>query len=49
MEKAITVFHGRGLRAKVKAGLGLRKEWRRIKATAPLGNYIRALPRILKK
>jgi succinate-semialdehyde dehydrogenase/glutarate-semialdehyde dehydrogenase len=49
MEKAITVFHGRGLRAKAKAGLGLRKEWRRIKATAPLGNYVRALPRILKK
>jgi len=49
MEKAIMVFHGRGLRARAKAGLGLRKEWRRIMATAPLRNYIRALPRILKK
>jgi acyl-CoA reductase-like NAD-dependent aldehyde dehydrogenase len=49
MEKAITVFHGRGLRARAKAGLGLRKEWRRIMATAPLWNYVRALPRILKK
>ena len=49
MEKAITVFHGRGLRARAKAGLGLRKEWRRIKATSPLLNYVRALPRILKK
>ena len=49
MEKAITVFHGRGLRARAKAGLGLRKEWRRIVATAPLWNYVRALPRILKK
>lgn len=49
MEKAITVFHGRGLGARAKAGLGLRKEWRRIKATSPLLNYVRALPRILKK
>jgi acyl-CoA reductase-like NAD-dependent aldehyde dehydrogenase len=49
MEKAITVFHGRGLAAKAKAGLGLRKEWRRLMATAPLWNYVRALPRILKK
>ncbi|MCK7492006.1 MAG: hypothetical protein MZW92_10365 [Comamonadaceae bacterium] len=36
---------GRGSRAL----LGLRKEWRRILATAPLLNYVRALPRILKK
>lgn len=49
MEKAITVFHGRGFRARAKAGFGLRKEWRRIKATSPLLNYVRALPRILKK
>jgi acyl-CoA reductase-like NAD-dependent aldehyde dehydrogenase len=49
MEKAIAVFHGSGLGARVKAALGLRKEWRRIVATAPLWNYVRALPRILKK
>ena len=49
MEKAITVFHGQSLGARAKAGLGLRKEWRRLKATAPLWNYVRALPRILKK
>ncbi|HUX15434.1 MAG TPA: aldehyde dehydrogenase family protein [Phycisphaerae bacterium] len=49
MEKAIAVFHGPGLRARAMAALGLRKEWRRIKTTAPLRNYIRALPRILKK
>ncbi|MBE0711181.1 MAG: aldehyde dehydrogenase family protein [Candidatus Aminicenantes bacterium] len=49
MEKAIAVFHGAGLGARVKAALGLRKEWRRIVATAPLWNYVRALPRILKK
>jgi succinate-semialdehyde dehydrogenase/glutarate-semialdehyde dehydrogenase len=49
MERAIMVFHGAGLHARVKAALGLRKEWRRIKATAPLRNYVRALPRILKK
>ena len=49
MEKAVTVFHGAGLGARMKAVVGLRKEWRRIVATAPLLNYVRALPRILKK
>ncbi len=49
MEKAIAAFHGAGLRTRAKAVLGLRKEWRRIAATAPLKNYVRALPRILKK
>ena len=49
MEKAIAVFHGAGLGARVKALLSLRKNWRRIVATAPLLNYVRALPRILKK
>jgi hypothetical protein len=49
MEKAIALFHGRSRRAKLKAALGFRKEWRRIKATSPLLNYILALPRILKR
>ncbi|MGB8957710.1 MAG: hypothetical protein WCC00_01735, partial [Candidatus Aminicenantales bacterium] len=49
MEKAVTVFHGAGLGARMKAVVGLRKEWRRIVATAPLLNYVRAFPRILKK
>ena len=49
MEKAVTVFHGAGLGARTRAVLGLRKEWRRIVATAPLLNYVRAFPRILKK
>jgi succinate-semialdehyde dehydrogenase/glutarate-semialdehyde dehydrogenase len=49
MEKAIAVFHGAGLGTRLKSALGLRKEWRRILATAPLWNYVRALPRILKK
>ena len=49
MEKAIALFHGAGPGARFKAALGLRKEWRRIAATAPLWNYVRALPRILKK
>jgi acyl-CoA reductase-like NAD-dependent aldehyde dehydrogenase len=49
MEKAIAVFHGPGLGARTKALLGLRHEWKRIWATAPLRNYVRALPRILKK
>ena len=49
MEKATAIFHGAGLGARLKALAGLRKEWRRILATAPLRNYVRALPRILKK
>ena len=49
MEKAVAVFHGAGLGARLTALFGLRKHWRRIWATAPLLNYVRALPRILKK
>jgi len=49
MEKAIALFHGAGVGARLKALFRLRKEWRRILATAPLLNYVRALPRILKK
>lgn len=49
MEKAIALFHGRSRRARLRAALGLGKEWRRIRATAPLLNYVLALPRILKK
>jgi succinate-semialdehyde dehydrogenase/glutarate-semialdehyde dehydrogenase len=49
MEKAIVIFHSGRLRSKMRAILGLRKEWRRLAATAPLLNYVRALPRILKK
>ena len=49
MEGAIASFHGAGLGARVGALWGLRKEWRRILETAPLLNYVRALPRILKK
>jgi acyl-CoA reductase-like NAD-dependent aldehyde dehydrogenase len=49
MEKGIAAFHGTGLRTRLAALLGLRKEWRRILATAPLLNYVRALPRIMKK
>lgn len=49
MEKGIAAFHGAGLGARMRAVIGLRKEWRRILATAPLFNYVRALPRILKK
>jgi len=49
MEKAVTLFHGRSRRARAAAALGLLKEWPRIKATAPLFNYVLALPRIFKK
>jgi succinate-semialdehyde dehydrogenase/glutarate-semialdehyde dehydrogenase len=49
MEKAVAIFHGRSRRARFRAALSLRKEWRRVVTTAPLLNYLRALPRILKK
>ncbi len=49
MEKVIPLFHGRSRRARAAAAAGLLKEWPRIKATAPLMNYVRALPRIFKK
>jgi succinate-semialdehyde dehydrogenase/glutarate-semialdehyde dehydrogenase len=49
MESAVTLFHSRSRRAKLGAAWALRKEWPRIKATAPLWNYVRGLPRILKK
>jgi ABC-type nitrate/sulfonate/bicarbonate transport system permease component len=49
MEKAVAAFHGAGLGARLGALWGLRKDWRRILATAPLFNYVRALPRIFKK
>jgi acyl-CoA reductase-like NAD-dependent aldehyde dehydrogenase len=48
MENAIALFHGRSRRAKMKAAWAIRKEWPRLKATAPLRNYVRGLPRILK-
>jgi len=49
MEKAVALFHGGSRRARLRAALGLRKDWRRLLATAPLLNYILALPRVLKK
>jgi len=49
MEKAVTLFHGRGLGARLAAALALRKDWPRLKATAPLRNYVRGLPRLFKK
>jgi len=49
MEKAVALFHGRSRRARLRAAAGLRKERRRILRTAPLLNYVLALPRILKR
>jgi acyl-CoA reductase-like NAD-dependent aldehyde dehydrogenase len=49
MEEAITLFHAGSRRAKLKAALALRKDWARIRKTAPLFNYVRALPRMLRK
>jgi len=49
MENAVKLFHGRSRRARMGAALGLRKDWRRLLATAPLLNYLLAMPRVLKK
>jgi hypothetical protein len=49
MEKAIALFHGRSRRARLRAAFGFRTELRRIMATSPLLNYVRALPRVLQK
>ncbi|MBP1660491.1 MAG: Aldehyde Dehydrogenase [Candidatus Aminicenantes bacterium] len=49
MEKAITLFHGRGRTAKLRAAWGLRREFRRLNDTSPLLNYVLALPRMLRK
>ena len=49
MEKAITLFHGRGRAAKLRAAWGLRREFRRLNDTSPLLNYVLALPRMLRK
>src|SRR5512135_1328798 len=49
MEKGIAAFHGAGLGARMKAVVGLRKDWRRIVGTSPLLNYVLALPRMLRK
>jgi hypothetical protein len=48
-EKGITLFHGPSLRMKLRAAGGILRAWPRIRATSPLMNYIKGLPRILKK
>jgi succinate-semialdehyde dehydrogenase/glutarate-semialdehyde dehydrogenase len=48
-EKAIVLFHGPSLGVKLRAAWGLLPEWPRIRATSSLLNYIKGLPRILKK
>jgi len=49
LEKAVVLFHGSALRDKLRAAVGLMAGWPRIKATSPLLNYIKALPRMLRK
>jgi acyl-CoA reductase-like NAD-dependent aldehyde dehydrogenase len=48
-EKAVVLFHGASLWAKLRAAWGILPEWPRIRATSPLWNYVRGLRRILKK
>ncbi len=49
LEKAVVLFHGSVLRDKLRAARGLVAELPRIMATSPLTNYIKALPRMLRK
>jgi succinate-semialdehyde dehydrogenase/glutarate-semialdehyde dehydrogenase len=49
MERAITLFHGRGRAPKLRAAWALRSQFRRLNDTSPLLNYILALPRMLRK
>ena len=48
-EKAIPLFHGPSLGAKLRAAWGLLPNWSRVRSTSSLLNYIKGLPRILKK
>ena len=48
-EKGIALFHGPSLGARLRAAWGILPAWPRIRATGPLLNYIKGLPRILKK
>jgi succinate-semialdehyde dehydrogenase/glutarate-semialdehyde dehydrogenase len=48
-EKGITLFHGPSLGARLRAAWAILPAWPRIRATGPLMNYIKGLPRILKK
>jgi acyl-CoA reductase-like NAD-dependent aldehyde dehydrogenase len=49
LEKAIVLFHGSARRDKLRAARGLVAELPRIMATSPITNYIKALPRMLRK
>ncbi len=49
LEKTLVLFHGQRPAEKVGVLLSLMPDWPRIKATSPLMNYIKGLPRILKK
>jgi len=49
MEKSSTLFHDARVSQRLKAMLGLMRHWPRIRKTSPLLNYIKSLPRILKK
>ncbi|HVP90998.1 MAG TPA: aldehyde dehydrogenase family protein [Terriglobales bacterium] len=48
-EKAILLFHGPSLGAKLRSARGLLPSWSRVRSTGSLLNYVKGLPRILKK
>ena len=48
-EKAIPLFHGPSLGVKLRAAWGLLPNWGRVRSTGSLLNYVKGLPRILKK
>jgi acyl-CoA reductase-like NAD-dependent aldehyde dehydrogenase len=48
-EKAVILYHGPSLGSRLRAAWGILPAWARIRTTGPLLNYIKGLPRILKK
>ena len=49
LENSFVLFHGARLGKKLGVLPPLLKAWRRLRATSPLSNFLKALPRILRK
>jgi succinate-semialdehyde dehydrogenase/glutarate-semialdehyde dehydrogenase len=49
MEKASLLYHDARLSQRLKAAAGILEHWPRIRKTSPVFNFVKSLPRILKK
>ncbi len=49
LESSFVLYHGPGLGKRLGSLPSLLKGWARIKATSPLSNFVKGLPRILRK